>query len=104
MLGETRMPTTSFVFGMAIVPALVTELLLSIVTAAVPAAGVVRVIDPAVVMLMSEAAPLLAVDVLTGAVVAVEIETCAMAGRVKTSGAAAPSSRRILNVMRAVNS
>jgi len=49
-------------------------------------------------------APLLAVPVVTGVVVAVEIVTWAKAGRLNTNGAAAPSSRRTLNVMRAVNS
>src|SRR4051812_41699494 len=57
----------------AIVPALLTALLLSMVTAAPP----LTVIEPVLVMLMSEAAPLLAFDVLTGAVVAVLIETWA---------------------------
>jgi hypothetical protein len=59
-----------------IVPALLTLLLLSIVTA-VP---LVTVTDPAEVMLTSDGAPLLAVDVFTGVVIAVEIELCAAAG------------------------
>jgi hypothetical protein len=55
-------------------------------------------------IVMSEGAPLLAVAVWTGVVVAVEIVTWATAGSAKTSGAAAPSSRRTLNVMKAVYS
>ena len=59
---------------------------------------------PVDVMLTSDAAPLLAVDVCTGVVVAVDIDTCAKAGMTNTKGAAAPSSRRTLKVMRAVYS
>jgi hypothetical protein len=78
-------------------------LLLLTVTAVEPGCSS-SVTDPPVAMTTSEAAPALAVAVWTGAVVGVEIVTWATAGSVNTSGAAAPSSRRTLKVMRAVNS
>jgi hypothetical protein len=46
----------------------------------VTAVPLVTVTDPAEVMLTSDGAPLLAVDVLTGVVTAVEIVLCAAAG------------------------
>ena len=100
--GRMRTPTELSALFVTIVPALVSLLLLLMVTAVLPA--VVSVIDPVDVIATSEGEPLLAVLVETGAVVAVEIDTWAKAGRLNTSGAAAPSSRRTLKVMRAVNS
>jgi hypothetical protein len=86
-----------------IAPLLMMSLLLLTVTAVVLAAAGVMLPDGEL-MVMSEGAPLLAVAVWTGVVVAVEIVTWAAAGSVKTSGAAAPSSSRTLNVMKAVYS
>jgi hypothetical protein len=60
--------------------------------------------EPAEVISMFAAEPLLAVAVATGVVVAVVICTCAAAGSANASGTAAPSSKRTLNDMRAVDS
>src|ERR1700754_4906855 len=68
-----RMPIAPFDPVMPIVPALVTLLLLSMLTA-VPEVGL---IDPALVMLMSAALPLLAVEVFTAVVCAAPIVTVA---------------------------
>jgi hypothetical protein len=73
-------------------------LLLSTVTAAV-LGWAFSVTEPPVAIVTSDAAPLFAVEVFTGAVVAVEMVTWAVAGRQNTNGAAAPSRSRTLKDM-----
>ena len=73
--GAIRMPVTLLASLMVMVPAFETLLLLSTVTA-VP---LVRVIDPAELMVISSRAPLAMVEVLTAAVVAVLMVVSAIA-------------------------
>ncbi len=74
---SARRPTALLILVKPIWPALLTELLLLIVTA-VP--GAVTPIDPLPEMMISAGLPLLTVAVETGVLVDVEIVTCAKAG------------------------
>src|SRR5690349_14508359 len=99
-----RTPTPLSLLFTETVPPLVTLLAESIVTTVMLLAEG-TMIEPADVISTSDAVfPVPAVEVLIGAVVAVAMDTCAKAGRANTNGAAAPSSRRTFNDMRAVNS